>query len=230
MTDSTTLAPVAVAPAAPADPLPDGPAAPAAAPTGYPALLDALHEAVAPGRLVAAATGHVLASSLALPLAPEGPLTRFGVVWTRVDPSGVEADARITAAEADRERFALGLIDLRGALLRRVLRHCMDWLDGRTADGSTLLARQLNQGACADIAVEIAECAAMRADADGVGPELLALIGRRQTATGRRLLDLLGAFGFLSDGVAGELYLAELTANVYLHPGTENEDAHLDVA
>lgn len=230
MTDSTTLAPVAVAPAAPADPLPDGPDAPAAAPTGYPALLDALHEAVAPGRLVAAATGHVLASSLALPLAAEGPLTRFGVAWTRVDPSGVEADARITGAEADRERFALGLIDLRGALLRRVLRHCMDWLDGRTADGSTLLARQLNQGACADIAVEIAECAAMRADADGAGPELLALIGRRQTATGRRLLDLLGAFGFLSDGVAGELYLAELTANVYLHPGTENEDAHLDTA
>jgi hypothetical protein len=226
MTESTTLAPVAVATAAPADPLPDGPAA---APAGYPALLDALHEEVAPGRLVAAATGHVLASSLALPLAAESPLTRFGVAWTRVDPLA-GPDPRIAAAEADRVRFALGLFDLRGALLRRVLRHCMDWLDGRTAEGSSLLGRQLNQGACADIAVEIAECAAMRADLDGTDPEAVALIGRRQTATGRRLLDLLGAFGFLSDGVAGELYLAELTANVYLHPGTENEDAHLDTA
>jgi hypothetical protein len=215
---STTLAP--------ADPLSDDSAV---APTGYPALLDALHEAVAPGRLVAAATGHVLASSLALPLVPEGPLTRFGVAWTRVDPHAA-SDARITVADADRERFALGLIDLRGALLRRALRHCMDWLDGRTAEGSSLLGRQLNQGACADVAVEIAECAAMRADLVGADPEVLPLIGRRQTATGRRLLDLLGAFGFLSDGVAGELYLAELTANVYLHPGTENEDAHLDTA
>jgi hypothetical protein len=246
MTDSpTTLAsPVLAAPAADpspdtsadtsADPSPDTSADTSADPlavqsTAYPTLLDALHETVAPGRLVASATGHVLASRAALPLAPDSGLTRFGVAWINAGPLPDSAiGARVSNTKADRERFGRGLLDLHCDLLRGALRHGMRWLDGRTAEGSSLLARQLNQGASADAAVQIAECEAMCADLDGAGPEIRWLISRRLTATGRGLLDLLGAAGFLSDGVAAELYLAELTGNVYLHPGTENEDAHVD--
>jgi hypothetical protein len=184
------------------------PAGPAA---GYPALLDALHGAAAPGRLVASAGGRVLASRAALPLAPDDGLARFGVAWTTAEPTYGEPAAA----------FTRGLLDLHCEVLRRTLAHAMAWLDGRTAEGSTLLARQLLQGGCADAAVEIAECESMCAAPDAVSPDVGWLISRRLVAAGRGLLDLLGAYGFLSDGVAADLYLAEVTANVYLHPGTE---------
>ena len=41
---------------------------------------------------------------------------------------------------------------------------------------------------------------------------------RRQVATGRAILRLFGASGFLADGPAVDLHLAEVTGHVYLLP------------
>jgi hypothetical protein len=217
MTDSPAIERGAGGPAAPADP--------AAWPRVYPALLDALHETTAPGRLVASAAGYVLASREALPAAPEHGIARFGAAWTSAAGA---SGARIGTDPEALERFGRGLLDLHCVLLREALRHTMRWLDGRSAEGSSLLARQLNQGACADVAVEIAECEAMIARLDPAAPDISALISRRLTVAGRDLLDLLGAAGFLGDGPGGDLYLAELARNIYLQQGAERNDAYAD--
>jgi alkylation response protein AidB-like acyl-CoA dehydrogenase len=41
---------------------------------------------------------------------------------------------------------------------------------------------------------------------------------RQFVILGRRLLRLLGASGFLADGPAASLHLAEVAGSVYLHP------------
>ncbi|GAB7046495.1 hypothetical protein [Catenuloplanes indicus] len=181
---------------------------------GYPASLDALHEATAPGRLVASAGGHVVASSAALPLV-DGDLSRFGAAWATAGQD----------TEPAAGQFRLGLLRLHTALLRDTVTKAMATLDGRTADGTSLLSRQLIQGALADAAAEIRECEQMYLMPGPPGVAKDWLISQRLIATGRRLLDLFGARGFLADGPAVDLFLAEVTSNVYLHPGTENQDA-----
>jgi hypothetical protein len=183
--------------------------------TGYPMLLDALHEAVTPGRLVASAGGYVVASSSALPTAPDRGLARFGVAWATANPE----------TGPDRERFGLGLLGLHCDLLRRTLAHALAHLEARTAEGKSLLTRQQIQAALADAAVDIRECESACAGLPDITPGALWSVSQRLVGTGRTLLDLLGASGFLADGLAADLCLAEVTSNVYLHPGTENDDA-----
>ena len=180
----------------------------------YPFALDGAHERATAGRgLVPAPTGHVIASTTALPDAPEGPLTRFGLA--------VRKDAGAPGTPAG---FATELTGLHTALVRRTLDHTVERLGGRIAGGTALLGRQLVQAQLADIALRLRELEVMPADRRA-GPGAPWRTHRRLVGLGRDLLRLLGASGFLADGPGGDLHLAEVTGNVYLHPGTEYTDA-----
>jgi hypothetical protein len=185
----------------------------------YPLALDALHQRCAPGRLVASASGYVLASSVTLPLAPAGPLVRFGLAC-------VDANAESAFAEGPiADRFAAGLLDLHHDLLRRTLTHTIGHLDGRTSAGETLLTKQLVGGQLADIAMRLSEDASLPAARRHGDRPARWRTHQRLVTVGRDLLRLLGASGFLADGPAGDQHAAEVVGNVYLHPGTENPDA-----
>jgi hypothetical protein len=185
----------------------------------YPLALDALHRRCAPGRLVASASGYVLASAVTLPHAPPGPLHRFGLAC-------VDADAESAFAEGPiADRFAVGLLDLQHDLLRHTLEHTVAHLGGRTSAGETLLTKQLVGGQLADVGLRLSEDAALPpARRHGDRPATWRT-HQRLVAVGRDLLRLLGASGFLADGPAGDLHAAEVVGNVYLHPGTEDPDA-----
>lgn len=171
----------------------------------YPALLDALHDRTAGDHLVASPTGVVLASGDTIE--GEHPLTRFGLGVTRSTPDSAEV----------LDRFADGLLELHRTLLRQGIDHAVQHLNTRTSGDTTLLDRQLVQAALADVAIEIRESEAVRpADQAARWRAHQALV-----AAGRLLLSLLGAGSFLVSGPGGDLHLAEVTGNVYLHPGEE---------
>jgi hypothetical protein len=180
--------------------MPTNPSAPDGASASYLEALDALHERIAPGRLVSSPTGHVVASAARLP----GSLSILGLAAVAAKPeSGPVADL-----------FAVELLDLHRDLLRRTLREVMSHLAARTSDGSALLAKQLIQGELADIAMRLGEAEAMPADDRWTRWQT----HRQLVIQGRRLLRLLGARGFLADGPAAALHLAEVTGGAYLHP------------
>ena len=195
------------------------PAAETATTQPYPLALDALHQRCAPGRLVASASGYVLASAVTLPHAPAGPLVRFGLGCVDANPESAFAEGPIA------DRFAAGLLDLHHDLLRRTVAQAVAHLEQRTSGGATLLSKQLVGGQLADIALRLSEDAATPAERRHGDRAARWRAHRRLVSTGRDLLRLFGAGGFLADGPAGDLYAAEVAGNVYLHPGTENPDA-----
>ncbi|MBM7077232.1 hypothetical protein [Micromonospora humida] len=198
--------------------------------------LDDLHQRVSPAGLVPSPTGHVLASTAALPTAPPGPLARFGIAVLPAatrdaasapphpTPGGGGRGRPTTIAPAVAEEFAVGLLDLHRRLLHEVLRHTLRHLGARESDGVTLLARQLVQAQLAEVAIRLAEVGATpgpRRDDDAAARWRT---HRRLVGVGRDLLRLLGASGFLVDGPAGDLHLTEVVGNVYLHPGRGQDD------
>jgi hypothetical protein len=172
--------------------------------SAYAAQLDLLHRRIGGDTPVASASGVVLGSTGgAVPGSPDHPLARFGMGVGRAEPAGPEL----------RERFAAGLLDLHRDLLRQGLAHAMRHLAERSSAGTPLLDRQLIQAALADVALEIQENAALPVtDQAARWRAHQALV-----AAGRLLLSLLGASGFLVSGPGGDLHLAEVTGNVYLH-------------
>jgi hypothetical protein len=76
-----------------------------------------------------------------------------------------------------------------------------------------LLDRQLVQTALADVALEIQETATLPV----TDPAARWRAHQALVAAGRLLLSLLGASSFLVSGPGGDLHLAEVTGNVYLH-------------
>lgn len=184
----------------------------------YPGSLDALHVRAARSRLVASPTGHVLASGAQLPGAPDGPLRRLGVAVMEAGPDAVFGEGRAA------DRFAAGLLEIHRELLRQVLEQAMRHLDGRSSAGSSLLSMQMVEGQLADIAMAV--------NADEAVPAGLRDRDRhsrwrshlRLVAAGRQLVRMFGASGFLADGPGADLYLAEVTGNVYLHPELEDDD------
>ena len=172
----------------------------------YPALLDALHDRTAGDHLVASAGGVVVASRDTV--TGEHPLTRFGLGVGRSEPDPADV----------LDRFADGLLDLHRDLLRQGIDHAVEHLNSRTSGDTTLLDRQLVQASLADVAIEVRESEALR-------PHDAATRWRAHQGlvkAGRLLLALLGASSFLVSGPGGDLHLAEVTGNVYLHPGEEN--------
>ena len=147
------------------------------------------------------------------------PLTRFGisVISAGAGPSG-------EASRAD-DQFADELLDLHENLLHATLDHALEHLGGRTSDGTTLLARQAVQVQLADIAMRLREHRAMPPERRSADRPARWRTHQRLVAIGRDLLRLFAASGFLLDGPGGDLHLAEVTGNVYLHPGTEYTDA-----
>lgn len=184
----------------------------------YPVCLDALHERVAPGRLVASPTGHILASPAVLREEAVGPLHRFGLAVADAGPESVFGAGPVA------DRFAVGLLDLHEDLLRRTVRQAIRHLDGRTSGGATLLSKQLVHGELADIAMALSTEHAMPAYRRATDRQSRWRAHRRLVHTGRMLVRLFGGSGFLADGPAVDLYLAEVTGNVYLHPETEEFD------
>ena len=180
----------------------------------YPGLLDALHERSAPGSLVASPRGHVLASPVALPAAPPGPLHRFGLAVVAHHPGTVSAGPPA-------ECFAVGLLDLHHGLLRDTLRQAIEHLGARSSGGTTLLNKQLVQGQLADAARDLAEHEAMPVERRQGDPAARWRTHARLLGTGHHLLMLFGASGFLACAPAADLHLAAVTGNVYLHPGAE---------
>jgi hypothetical protein len=181
----------------------------------YPILLDDLHGRVVPGQLVASPAGHVLASAARLPGAPDGPLHWLGLAVSAAGPESVSGQDGVSG------RFAAGLLAIHRDLLRRVLTQAIRHLDDRTSAGCSLLSMQLIEGQLAEIAMAINADEAVPAgirDADRYSRWRSHL---RLVAAGRRLVSLFGASGFLADGPGADLYLAEVTGNVYLHPGLE---------
>jgi hypothetical protein len=180
----------------------------------YPALLDALHERCAPGGLAASPAGHALASPARLPGAADGPLRRFGLAFEMAKPA---------AAPDPAGQFAIGLLALHRDLLRRSIQKAMCHLEDRMSGGSTLLSRQLVQGQLADIAMALSAEEAMPSDRREADPSARWRSHQRMVAAGRELTRLFGASGFLADGPAADLHLAEVAGNVYLHPGGRDD-------
>jgi hypothetical protein len=169
--------------------------------------LDACHDTVGAG-LVGSAGGLAVASSRRLSGRPVPGCPGF--TWARTPTSDDDVLAE----------FGLRLVFLHWDVVRTQLDRVVARLGERTSEGTTLLHRQLVQGAIADVAIALS---------DTVG--LLDLAGSRQrlwqahlglVAAGRITLTLFGGESFVADGPGSAQYLAELLGNVYLHPGTGN--------
>lgn len=171
----------------------------------YPAQLDALHREA--GGLVSSPAGYLLASPAALAavgaLVAMPSLNRLGLACVRVDEPGSP-------------RFADGLLDLHRTVLRDALEHTVAYLDGRTSEGSTLLARPQLQAELADVAIELNESGGTRERGHWS-------LYQRLTKAGRGLLRLLGASSMLADGPGGDLYLAEFAGCLYVRPAVDDD-------
>ncbi|GAB3899268.1 hypothetical protein GCM10029964_084950 [Kibdelosporangium lantanae] len=171
--------------------------------SAYAAHLDMLHRRTGDDSPVVSASGVVLGSTGTLPDNPDHPLARFGLGVGRGEP----------ADPAVRAEFASGLLRLHRSLLRQGIAHAMTHLTERSSGGTPLLDRQLVQAALADVALEIQEAATLPV----TDPAARWRAHQALVAAGRLLLSLLGASSFLVSGPGGDLHLAEVTGNVYLH-------------
>jgi hypothetical protein len=180
----------------------------------YPSALDELHRRSSPGGLTCSPSGYVLASPAALPAAEPSPLARLGLAVGRRNPADTMQD----------DLFADGLLNLHRDLLLGVIDQAMRHLEARTSGGSTLLSMQLVQGQLADIALQLNADAAVSATGRAADPAARWRSCQRLVAAGRSLLRLFGASGFLADGPARDLHLAEIAGNVYLHPEGNDHD------
>lgn len=202
---------------------------------GFVAALDGCHEQAVPGGIFLGHRGIALGSrqrvrstsrfddgrrvyrltEVTVREFPPQPGEAPGVARIAVTPRQPGCGAPTVLSDA--RCFPLGLLHAHLRTLLRLLDHTVAHLGGRTSAGSSLLSKQLVQGIVADTAIELGETATVL---DGTQPESVHAwaVHQRLVSTGRRLLRLLGASGFLSDGPGAELYLAELAGNVYLHP------------
>jgi hypothetical protein len=179
----------------------------------YPSQLDALHARVAGSGLVASPHGYVLASDRALGTADGTGLGLGSGLATECVPGGPAAE------------FADGLLVLHRDLLTAAVGHALRHLDGRQSEGAPLLSRPQIQADIAEIATEIRLAATTPGApdaAEAADDRVRWARHQRLCAAGRRLLHLLGASSMVATGPGRDIYLAELTGNVYLHPGDDD--------
>lgn len=184
----------------------------------FAAALDACHDGASPGGLVASAEGWVIASAARLP-------------GGHPMPGGSDALAAACPGApspvAAREAFADALLRLQRGALGQVLGQAVIRLEGRSSEGANLLNRQLVRGDVADVALALSEAD----DLLGLpvpGPERRWRVHRHLVTTGRTLIKLYGASGFVDDGPGRVVYLLEVLGNTYLHPGHRRAETEHD--
>ncbi|MGV9364744.1 DUF2786 domain-containing protein [Amycolatopsis sp. NPDC003731] len=112
--------------------------------------------------------------------------------------------------------LATGSVWLRLGLSGALLDTGLAYLGGRRSGDTTLLRRQLVQGAVAEALTGQLEVRAfLTAQPAGPPPEALAYLHRRLTGTDRVLLRLLGAAGFVRGGAGEVADVSELLAGAY---------------
>jgi hypothetical protein len=189
--------------------------------TDFVAALDACHEQASPGGAVCARTGWTVASARRVsgdPVPGSAGLLRASRGTGGPRPEALAA-------------FSSALVRLHWRTLRTAFDATVVRLGSRTSEGTDLLSRQLVQGAVADAALALNDCAGLLGLPDESGPPgppgAAADAGERRlwqarttlVRAGRATLKLSGAAGFLAAGPGSVIYLAELLGNVYLRPG-----------
>lgn len=128
--------------------------------------------------------GTVVLARTPRPAGPAGPVLAIGSVWLRLGLSGALLDAALA------------------------------YLGGRQSGDTTLLRRQLVQGAVAEaLTGQLQVRAALTADASA--PAALSYLHTRLTESDRVLLRLLGAAGFARGGAGEVADVSELLAGAY---------------
>ncbi|SDW50137.1 hypothetical protein SAMN05421504_101760 [Amycolatopsis xylanica] len=196
----------------------------------YSTMLDAAHELAAPGAVVVGPHGYAYASPERLSVTTRWIAAKDGSVLECTgkdefahpvtDGLGVSC-VRISARAAHRgepSSFGHRLLGAHVDLLDNVVAHTIDDLAARTAEGSTLLGRQLVQAAIADAVVLVDEVRGMAGGA-AMDRHVRARTFHCLVRGGRDLLRLLGAAGFLAGGPGGALLTAELAGTLYLGAG-----------
>jgi len=112
--------------------------------------------------------------------------------------------------------LATGSVWLRLGLSGALLDTGLAYLGGRRSGDTTLLRRQMVQGAVAEALTGQLEVRAfLTAHGPDPAPEALAYLHRRLTGTDRVLLRLLGAAGFVRGGAGEVADVSELLAGAY---------------
>ncbi|WP_033262387.1 hypothetical protein [Amycolatopsis vancoresmycina] len=137
------------------------------------------------------------------------------VVRTAELPGGTVVLARTgRAAGPTGPVLAIGSVWLRLGLSGALLDAALDYLGGRQSGDTTLLRRQLVQGAVAEaLTGQLQVRAALTADTPA--PAALSYLHTRLTETDRVLLRLLGAAGFARGGAGEVADVSELLAGAY---------------
>ncbi|MEV4050199.1 DUF2786 domain-containing protein [Amycolatopsis sp. NPDC049688] len=173
--------------------------------------LAALHAALPAGAPVFGAGGAAV-----LPTLPTLPVDGdVLVVRTAELPGGTVVLARTPrpAGPAD-PVLAIGSVWLRLGLSGALLDAALGYLGGRRSGDTTLLRRQLVQGAVAEaLTGQLQVRAALTADTPA--PAALSYLHTRLTESDRVLLRLLGAAGFARGGAGEVADVSELLAGAY---------------
>jgi alkylation response protein AidB-like acyl-CoA dehydrogenase len=119
---------------------------------------------------------------------------------------------------AGRDSWLLALAWLRLGVSEGLRDATIAYLSARRVGDTPLLLQQMVKGELAEAAIDQLEAAAVLDGAEpGQLPEpVLAALHRQVTQADRRLLRLLGASGFTSDGPGQAAYVSELLADVHV--------------
>ncbi|MET9002256.1 DUF2786 domain-containing protein [Amycolatopsis sp. Hca4] len=174
--------------------------------------LAVLHAALPAGADAAGAGGAAVR--------PAGPADRDGdvlVVRTAELPGGPVVLVRAPRPAGGPDPvLATGSVWLRLGLSGALLDTGLAYLGGRRSGDTTLLRRQMVQGAVAEALTGQLEVRAfLTAHEAGPPPEALAYLHRRLTETDRVLLRLLGAAGYVRGGAGEVADVSELLAGAY---------------
>ena len=122
------------------------------------------------------------------------------------------------------EEWRIGLAWVRLGCSEWLLERCLDYLDGRSSAGTPMLFKQLVSGRLAEARIAHLEIRVrLQALVLGeVGGQELNELSGLVTGADRKLLHLLGASGYRSDGPGQTAYVSELLGGTYFNhiPGS----------
>lgn len=202
--------------------------------TGYANALDAAHESAGAQAVVAGPRGYAYATPGRLDTARRW-LSNETSCWLQggtpipveLDPRGatrhwgvscvqVAGGASGTAAAGHVAEFRRRLLEAHTGILEQTTDAVVHELSKRTAEGSSLLGRQLVQAGVADARLVSDEVRYLLETPVCTDAAVCATVFARLVRTGRAVLRLLGAASFLTDGPGGALLTAEQVGTLYL--------------